>query len=303
MSGAASQLGGGFDWGSLAPLRLHADTLAEGVLAGVHRSPRRGAGVEFGGHRAYVPGDDLRYLDSHALMRHGRLLVREFETETERLLRVMVDTTRSMAFRSERAPSSKYAFAALIAAALCRVALASGDPVALDLLGAESRSLPPQGGREAFVRVTHALLDATPVSGFADLAALERDLLRGARRARRGAILVVLSDLVDLPEGARESFARLATRGQRLIVVRVLDPVEKTFPFEGPLRLRASEGEHLLETEGAAARDRYLARLAAELRAWTDRIASLGGRVVDVATSDAPGDVVRAVLAAAEGRG
>ena len=36
------------DWGSLAPLRLKARAVAEGVYAGMHRSVRKGAGVEFG---------------------------------------------------------------------------------------------------------------------------------------------------------------------------------------------------------------------------------------------------------------
>ncbi|MCP6756854.1 DUF58 domain-containing protein, partial [Klebsiella pneumoniae] len=79
---------------------------------------RRGAGVEFGGHRNYVPGDDLRFLDRHARMRHGLLLVREFETETDRALRLIVDASASMSFKSDQALGAKYAYAAVIAAAL-----------------------------------------------------------------------------------------------------------------------------------------------------------------------------------------
>ena len=60
MTSLRSQL----DWGAFAPLRLKARSVAEGVFAGSHKSPRKGAGVEFGGHRAYVPGDDLRFVRS-----------------------------------------------------------------------------------------------------------------------------------------------------------------------------------------------------------------------------------------------
>lgn len=42
------------DWGSLAPLRLRARLVAEGVYAGSHRSARRGSGVEFEIGRAHV---------------------------------------------------------------------------------------------------------------------------------------------------------------------------------------------------------------------------------------------------------
>src|SRR5262245_28474290 len=93
----------GFDWSKLPSLRLRARSVADGVYAGLHRSPRRGAGVEFGGHREYVPGDDLRFVDRHALMRHGRLLIRQFETETDRTLCLVMDASGSMAFSSEQA--------------------------------------------------------------------------------------------------------------------------------------------------------------------------------------------------------
>src|SRR5690242_5453469 len=104
----------GFDWSKLPTLRLRARSVADGVYAGMHRSPRRGAGVEFGGHREYVLGDDLRFVDRHALMRHGRLLIRQFETETDRTLCLVVDASASMAYSSERAPVSKLSYASLV---------------------------------------------------------------------------------------------------------------------------------------------------------------------------------------------
>src|SRR3954469_25924788 len=135
MGPAPTRLSTAIDWGSIAPLRLRARSIAEGVYAGAHRSLRKGPGVEFGGHRPYVPGDDLRWLDRRAVLRHDKLIVREFETETDRGLRLVVDASRSMAYRGSQAPASKFAYGALVAAALARVALASGDPVGLDWPG------------------------------------------------------------------------------------------------------------------------------------------------------------------------
>ncbi|HVY45401.1 MAG TPA: DUF58 domain-containing protein, partial [Minicystis sp.] len=155
---AAARAPFAIDWGSLAPLRLRARALAEGVYAGVHRSVRKGAGVEFGGQRPYVPGDDLRFFDRRALLRHDRLMVREFETETDRAVWLCVDATASMSFRGPAAPGAKLAYAAVLAAALARIALASGDPVGLAFVGgAGTHGLPPMSGREAFERVCGAL--------------------------------------------------------------------------------------------------------------------------------------------------
>ena len=301
----ALELRTALDWGKLAPLKLRARAVADGVYAGGHRSPRRGAGVEFGGHRNYVPGDDLRWLDRRALMRHGKLLVREFETETDRALRLVIDASRSMAFRSERAPGAKLAYAALVAAALSRIALGAGDPVALDWLGgAERRRLPAMGGREAFERVVGALETVEPGGDLTlDLAAVERSLMPIARHARRGSVVVLLSDLVDLPQGTLDRFGALAARGRTLVVVRVLDPVEASFPFEGPVRLRAAEGDALVETDASTARSGYLAALDEIAQSWNDRLLERGGRLVLAETSDDPVDVVRSVVLAAEGIG
>ena len=134
------------DWGELAPLRLRARQIAQGVYAGVHRSALRGSGVEFGGFREYVAGDDLRWLDRRSLLRHDRLIVRQFETETDRTLSLLVDASASMGYRGSGAPASKIAFASLLAAALSRVALAGGEPVGLSFV-AEGRRRRPSRAR------------------------------------------------------------------------------------------------------------------------------------------------------------
>ena len=292
------------DWGKLAPLRLHAKSVADGVYAGGHRSRRRGAGIEFGGHRSYVPGDDLRFIDRHALLRHGELLVRQFETETDRTLCLLVDASASMSYKSDSAPGAKYAFAALIAAALCKIALASGDRVSLDWFGGERTvELPTAGGREAFERVVGALETAEPSSDLRmDLAALERAIAGVERRALRGASVVVLSDLVDLPDGALEAVTALGVRGKTLVALRVLDPTELSFPFTGPVHLRALEGETRVETDGATARPRYLAALEAQARDWEARLVSRNGALVEASTADDPVKTVRSVLDALGGR-
>src|SRR5436190_4687992 len=122
----------GLDWAALARLRLAAQRVADGAWIGMHESRRRGAGLEFAGHRSYVPGDDLRWLDQRALLRHERLLIKQFETETDRTVRLVIDATASMAYKSESSPLRKLDMAGLLAAALTRIAVRSGDRAGLD---------------------------------------------------------------------------------------------------------------------------------------------------------------------------
>lgn len=292
------------DWGELAPLHLRARMVADGLYAGAHRSLRRGAGVEFAGHRVYVPGDELRFIDVRASMRHERVVVRQFETETERALRLLVDATASMGFRGEGAPGSKIAYAALLAAALARVALSGGDPVGLDWIGGENvRRVAPSARSETFDRIV-AHLETAEAGGDArqhpDM--LEESLGVALRGARRGSAIVVFSDLLDLPDLALESIAALGTRGRPLCVVEVLDPEEATLPYTGPIRLRAVEAGPddvvSIQTDAPTVRAEYLANLDARAALWRDALARHGGALVRSVSTDDPIQVVREILRA-----
>ena len=267
--------------------------------------------MEFGGHRPYTPGDDLRWLDRRSLLRHDRLLVRQFETETDRALRLLVDATASMGYRGSAAPGAKLAWIALIAAALARIAIGSGDPVGLSYFGGEapkvargqkpapSRSLPVSGGREAFERIV-ASLEGAEAGGDAqaDREVLDRALGSIARSARRGSIVVVLSDLLDLPPDAAERIAAVASRGRVLVVVQALDPDEATFPFEGTIRLRSLEGNVVVETD-ADAKGRYLEAVRGLQEQWEKVLVTRGARLLCCTTDEDPVRVVRRIIEAA----
>ena len=289
------------DWGSLAPLRIRARMVAEGVYAGAHRSARKGAGVEFGGHRAYTPGDDLRHLDVRSLLRHDHLLVRQFETETDRALRLVVDASASMGYRGSRAPGAKLAWAALVAAALARVAIKSGDPIGMSFIGGSKDALPVpvRGGREVFERVVDAL-EAQSAEGEArsNAAMLDNAIGPIARAARRGSVVVVLSDLLDLPPQAPQTIGTISTRGCVLVVVQTLDPDEADFPFKETVRLKSLEGSATVETDEAA-RERYLAALHAEQATWRQELVARGAKFLTMTTDRDPVAAVRAIVEAA----
>jgi uncharacterized protein (DUF58 family) len=287
-----------FPWGDIASLRIRSRLVAEGVYAGSHRSARRGAGIEFGGHREYVPGDDLRWLDRRALLRHGRHLIRQFETETDRALRLVVDASASMGYRGSRAPETKLGVCAVVAAALARIAIASGDPIGVTYLGGDhARPVGVSGGREAFDRVLGSLEDVRAAGdAVKDPEMLERAFGILARAARRGSVIVVLSDLLDLPKDAADHFSAMAARGRSVIVVQVLAPDELDLPFDGTVRLRSLEGDVIVETDTATTRDAYLAALRELEVHWDKTLLARGARFLRVSTADEPVDTVRSII-------
>src|SRR5690606_20031109 len=85
---------------SLANLELVARTAVEGFLIGLHRSPRFGFSQEFAEYRAYVEGDDPRFVDWNVYARTERTYIRRYEGETNTRLFVLLDASASMGYSS-----------------------------------------------------------------------------------------------------------------------------------------------------------------------------------------------------------
>src|SRR3712207_4869897 len=101
-------------------LQLSARRVVEGATTGQHRSPVKGASVEFRQHRFYVPGDEPRRLDWRVLARTDRPYVKEYDEETNLRCVLMVDRSGSMAYGGRRGaggdPLTKFDYAAQLAA-------------------------------------------------------------------------------------------------------------------------------------------------------------------------------------------
>lgn len=242
--------------GRLERLTLRSRGLFGGLSAGERRSRRRGAGLEFAGHRAYVAGDDLRHLDWAALARLSRAFVRTFDEERDLTLHLLLDTSRSMSFGAP----TKLLAAARVAAALGHVALSSLDRVSAALYdGRGLRLHPPACGKGALL----------PLLGFLESGAAEgpggcgRALRLHAATARPG-VTVLFSDFLE--PGALDDLAPHRSRHHALVLVQVLAPEELEPPVDGDLTLVDSEtGETVEVTVGERERTAYLARLSARI--------------------------------------
>src|SRR2546428_596978 len=133
----------------LGGIEIVAQGVVEGVLSGIHRSPFRGFSVEFTEHRAYQPGDELRYLDWKILARADRLFVKQFEQETNLRAMILVDASRSMAWRGAPTRLTKRAYADRLAAAPARVLSRPRDAtgrITFDVVVGRCRRAEPEAG-------------------------------------------------------------------------------------------------------------------------------------------------------------
>ncbi len=219
----------------LESFKIAAHELAMGLYQGQHRAQRKGAGIEFAGHRSYTPGDDLRRLDHHALAKFDQLLIREFQSETDRAAHFVVDTSASMHYQG--AGEKKLKRAVLLAAALGLILKRQGDPIGLTLLGSNKTSFLPSAKERVEERFLTQLAESVAAdnpqnqSEPALLTATQRLL---GERLPRGALTFYLSDCLDPISDTLQLLAPLKTRGRSVFVIQVLDAHEIEFPFSTP---------------------------------------------------------------------
>src|SRR5437667_4624944 len=117
-------------------LSLSARRVVEGTTTGLHRSPLKGASIEFRQHRSYVPGDEPRHLDWRVLGRTDRTYVKEYDEETNLRCALLIDGSGSMAYAgaAQSRSESKFDYAAKLAAALAYLMLSQTESVGIAVM-------------------------------------------------------------------------------------------------------------------------------------------------------------------------
>ncbi len=212
---------------------------ARGQNAGGIRSRLRGRALEFADYRPYSPGDDPKLVDWRAYTRLGRLYLKQYEEERDRILTLLVDVSASLDWGEGE--EHKGLYARRLAAALAWISLSRHEPVRVYLLrdGAAS-PLPPVSTRDAAV-VLFRHLAAAQEGGRTGLASAISGVVK--RRAPGPTLLV--SDLLD-PNWS-EAIDVLGTAGEGAIL-QPLAPTEWEPPLGEEVELQDSETDELRPT-------------------------------------------------------
>jgi len=256
----------------LSALQLSARRVVEGATLGQHRSPVRGASIEFRQHRAYVAGDEPRRLDWRVLARTDRPYVREYHQETNLRAMLLLDRSGSMGYHSRGTgkfenrnakSETKFDYGGKVVAPLAYLMLHQGESVGMATLGAGIEQwLTPHAGTGQLSRII-GTLERTAARGAADVPLA---LHQAANRLGRRALVVAVSDLFCPASALRAALVRLRHAGHEVIVLRVLDEDELTFPLQGWVRLAGLEGESARMCEPSIVRQQYLEAFAAHDR-------------------------------------
>jgi uncharacterized protein (DUF58 family) len=238
----------------LKGLTVRARRVVEGVMLGMHKSPFRGISSEFAQHRNYVPGDDLRHLDWKVFARSDRFYIKQFQQETSLTCHFVFDCSESMSYAGG-APLSKFDFAATLAASFAHLIISQQDSVGLTLFAEKVRTTLPAKSTFGHLSNLIATMENVTVTGLTQVGG---SLGPVAGQLKRRSLVVILSDFLDDAQPFAYGMNRLRFDGHDVIVLHLVDPWEKDFPFAGPSILEGHEKSGRLICDPRDLREIYL---------------------------------------------
>ncbi|MGA3268329.1 MAG: DUF58 domain-containing protein [Verrucomicrobiota bacterium] len=269
----------------LPSLELQARYLVDGFLNGRHRSPQRGASVEFAEYRNYQFGDEPRRVDWRLFGRTDRLHVKQYEAETQLRIFLVLDTSASMDFKSRPEAMNKIEYARLTVAGLAALARRQGDAFGLGLAGLDLKEF-----LRAHCSVPHwksfiGRLEAVQPAGSTALARVLESL---AELIPARSMVFVASDFYEDPVRLRAALQRLRYDHHEVIGLQVLDPLEMDFDRDqGGVFVDAESGQRL-RLDAPAAREGYLQRFRAFCSDLDEIFRAAGGDVTRLRTNESP---------------
>ena len=271
----------------LGSLPIKARDIVEGALSGLHRASMHGSTVEFAEHKEYSPGDELRHVDWKTFAKVDRYYVKQFEQESQLTVYLVLDASASMAFAG--GGISKLEYAGLSLAALAYLVIQQQDKLGFAACGDRAiETIVPPRARTTHLHDVLSVLDQVMTRGAIGDESPAEALARISELARRRRGLIILaSDLFDADDTTLRALATLRAQRHDVSVLHVLDPHERSFPYEGLTQFEALESTNKMLVNPSTIRREYQERMDAFL---TKCKSTLAGAGIDyhLAMTDAP---------------
>lgn len=226
-------------------LDLRARLVVEGFMVGLHKSPYHGFSVEFSQHRPYMQGDNLRSVDWRVFGKTEKYFIKQYEEETNLRSYIVLDSSKSMSYSSDK-NISKLNYASTLVAALSYLMIKQQDAVSLTIYSDKvSTYLPPKASNSYLQQILKelSLVEASSKTNTADA------LNKVAEKIKRRGLVIIISDFFDDVEKTIKALKHFAHQKNEVIVFQILDPMERSFGFGKDAIFKDLETEEELTTQ------------------------------------------------------
>ncbi len=220
------------------------------AYSGSRRSILKGRGMEPVSYREYTQGDDFKIIDWKVYGRTEKLYVKEFEEEKSLTTHILLDTSKSMDFRN------KFDYAAMLALGFAYLVTKDNEKFGVSTFGEEINITKPKRGRR-YLSQTINLLNSTALLG---KTRFDYCMEKYASIIKSRSLVIIISDFMTETDAIKNAIFRLGDN--ELVLVQVLDPVEKNLDLGGEAKLIDLETDRKLDIyTSPRLRDEYQKRL------------------------------------------
>ena len=236
----------------LNTMALKAKLVVEGYIIGKHQSPYHGFSVEFAEHRSYETGDEIRHIDWKLFGKTDRLYVKRYQEETNLSSHIILDSSKSMLYKSGNI--SKLAYANSLVAALSYLMISQQDAVGLVKFSNKINKFLPAKSKPSYLNQILKQLDDKNSDKDTKIESVLHEM---AERINKRGLIILFSDLLDEPDDIINGLKHFRHKKQEVIVFHILDRKEFEFDFDTRTQFLDMEtGEHII-TEPWLIKDNY----------------------------------------------
>ena len=210
-------------------LYVKADRIANTIWEGMHNRNKDGLGDNFWQFRKYEYGDPAHLIDWKKTAKSNETFIQEKELQTLQNFVIWRDTSRSMNFRSSESIDTKLYRANLFTLTLTIILSKSGENIVLNGLKTE---LLKGGNAVNFVsnQINEKVTDSYKSSP-------------NVNEIKNNSDVILIGDFLNNIIETEKTIKELSNRGINGIIIQILDPAERFFPYKGRINFNGLEGE------------------------------------------------------------
>ena len=210
-------------------LSIRANKIANTVWEGIHNRNKAGIGENFWQFKKYEYGDPIHLIDWKKSAKSTNIFIQEQELSTIQNINIWRDTSSSMKYSSNKSIDPKIYIANLITLTLSIILIKNGERVSLNALNSKNSS-----GEEAIKKITHEINNKI-ASKFQSRPNMEE--------IKNGSTCILIGDFLYNTKITEQTIKNLANRNITGLLIHIIDPAERSFPYSGRINFNGLEGE------------------------------------------------------------
>ncbi len=202
-------------------------------------SQATGRGLIFKDHTIYAPGEDFRSVDWRVFGRTDKLYIKRYEEERNLVVHVILDFSASMNFGTNM---TKAEYASKLGIGFAYLALKNNERFVLSTFSDSLEFFKPKRGRAQLASMVEFLNTKRPKG----LTKLDQSLSGYKKLINSRSYVVIMSDFLYPIEDIRGALAHF--KNHKVVMIQVLDKLERNLDIEGDFKLRDLETNEVLRT-------------------------------------------------------